>query len=55
MSDDWGKKLKEIANDLIDRLYKFLGPDDEVEYVDDGTRPMVADIEVRLSVKIKRR
>ena len=55
MSDNWGDELKKLTNDFIDRLYKFLGPGDEYEYVSDGVPPVKADVEVHLSVKIKRR
>ena|GEM_PF-5572904 len=55
MSDNWGRKLKGFLNELIDRLYRFLGPDDSYEYVGDGISQGEVDIKLHLSVKIRRK
>ena len=55
MSDNWGEKLKKITNDFIDQLYDYLKPNDEYECAGDWVPLGKSDVEVHLSVKIKRR
>lgn len=52
---NWPDGLNELIGDFVDWLCKFFGADDEDEYIGTALPKEKIDIEIHLSVRVKRK
>ena len=50
---NWGERLKELVNSLIDQIYNYLMTNDRCEHTSGGAQTKQLNVKLRFSVKIK--